>query len=112
MNPSQCIVNEYTVNQGIGPHIDRNIFGNTIVSLSLGDDTNYLMKKFRQNQISNNTTKEIEIPSRSLLILKNEARYNWTHSIPKRKFITQNGKKIKKKDNYRRISLTFRSISK
>lgn len=34
----QCIVNEYTRNQGIAPHIDSpSQFGDTIIGVSLGD---------------------------------------------------------------------------
>lgn len=104
--PTQCIINEYTQNQYISKHIDSPlIFGPIIVSLSLGEDTNfYFINTETKEKI------EIEVPRRSLLILKDEARYKWTHEIPKRKTYILNGNIIKKRENYRRISLTFRTM--
>lgn len=102
INAEQCIVNEYNINQGISKHIDSNDFGPVIVSLSLGDHTNFIFSK-------NGESITYEVPRRSLLIMTDESRYQWTHEIPKRKTYTLNGETIHKNDNYRRISMTFRT---
>jgi len=109
----QCIVNEYTKDQKIGKHIDgqrgnrSNIFGPIIVSISLLEDTNFIFTNTK-----NKEKVEIYIPRRSLLLMSSESRYTWTHEIPKRLSVNINGKNVKKNDNYRRISLTFRKTIK
>lgn len=83
--------------QGIASHIDCiPCFSDTICSLSLSGGcvmelTNYKEKRF------------IALQPRSLLILKNEARYKWQHGIAARK----SDNKIMRN---RRISLTFRKV--
>lgn len=91
-NPfEQLIINEYLNGQEITAHTDSLVFGNIIVGLSMNDDCDML---FQDN--TNQEKKIIKIPRRSLMIMKDNVRYNWKHSI---KF---NGK--------RRISCTFRHI--
>lgn len=104
INANQCIVNEYTIDQGISKHIDSSDFGPVVVSLSLNADTNFI---FRKGDI----IELIEVPRRSLLILAQEARYNWTHEIPKSKSYMIDGNKVFKDNDYRRISLTFRTVN-
>lgn len=100
----QCIINEYKNNQGIAPHIDSLIFGPTVASLSLNNDTvmtfNYKDKFY-----------DCFVPKRSLLILQDDARYKWTHSISKNTTVSYLDKKLVKQKNYRRISLTFRKVN-
>jgi|AntRauTorckE6833_2_1112554.scaffolds.fasta_scaffold77689_1 alkylated DNA repair dioxygenase AlkB len=104
INADQVIVNEYMADQGIGKHIDKpELFGSTIVSISLGAPTNFIFRRLKEMV-------EYELPARSLLIMSGPARYEWTHEIPKRKTVTVDGKRVKKDDDYRRISLTFRSV--
>ena len=108
---NQCIVNEYTQSQNIGKHIDgkrgnrENIFGPSIVSISLNEDTNFI---FRNTQ--NGEKVELFVPQRSLLLMTGESRYLWTHEIPRRNTVQKDGKNIKKGNDYRRISLTFRYV--
>lgn len=108
---NQCIVNEYTRDQKIGKHIDGkrgnrpNIFGPKIISISLTEDTNLIF--------CNPDTKEkveIYVPRRCMVVMTGDSRYIWTHEIPKRLSVNINGKNVKKGDNYRRVSLTFRSV--
>lgn len=102
--PDQAIINEYEPGQGISPHIDcEPCFGDTIISLSLGSSAvmNFESKPNSKEKI------EIFLEPRSLVVMKEESRYNFYHSIPARK-----------KDNIenhifhrtRRISVTFRKI--
>lgn len=107
----QCIVNEYYKLQGIGKHIDgkrgnrANIFGPVIVSISLNEDTNFIFT-------DTVTKKKVEVyaPRRSMIVMSGDSRYTWTHEIPKRSIVNNGDKVIRKEDNYRRISLTFRNI--
>lgn len=104
MNPVQCIVNEYTRSQGIAPHIDREVFGDRVIGLSIGADV--MMEFTRGDEIYN-----AWLPRRSLMVMSGESRSSWKHSIPKRvTYIDPNGTKITKPQDYRRISLTYREI--
>ncbi len=101
--PDQLIVNEYLAGQGIANHVDcEPCFGDTIVSLSLGSA--YVMDfihKYTKEKI------EVLLEPRSLVILKDEARYLWTHGIQGKKADIFNNQKQERKT---RISLTFRNI--
>jgi alkylated DNA repair dioxygenase AlkB len=99
--PEQLIINEYQPGQGISKHIDAPVFGEPIVSLSLGSHCVmvFTMKERRF---------EILLPPRSLLILSSESRWKWTHEIPSRKSDIVNGQVLKRT---RRISLTFRVLN-
>lgn len=104
--PDQCIVNEYYKDQVIGSHIDSEVFGPTIVSISLLEPCAMIFTKESER-------KEMTLMPRSLLILRDEARYKWKHEIPKRIRINMSDDSVyTKKEDYRRISLTFRSIAK
>ena len=102
--PDQVIVNEYEPGQGISSHIDcEPCFANMIVSLSLGsgcvmDFTNKLDK-----------TKKIPVwlAPRSIIVLRDEARYGWLHGIAPRKSDTWAGQTYERQ---RRVSLTFRKV--
>jgi len=92
MKPEQCIVNEYLNGQGISPHIDSLNFGPIICSLSLLEDENMIFERDEKKEC-------ILLPRRSLLVLKNDARYLYKHSL-----------RAKRKEGYRRISMTYRTI--
>jgi len=101
--PDQVIINEYLPGQGITPHIDcKPCFEDTIISISLGSAATMIF--------SNDITEEkipILLRRRSLVVLKNESRFIWKHSIPARKSDKIHGKTIKRS---RRVSLTFRKV--
>jgi|SRR4028118_1425327 Alkylated DNA repair protein len=107
--PDQVIVNEYLPGQGISPHIDCvPCFTDTIISLSLGSPC---VMEFK-----NTNTIPVLLEPRSLVVLKDDARYKWTHSIPARKIDKfpkaglsgqANEQRITRE---RRISLTFRKV--
>jgi len=100
--PDQVIVNEYQPGQGIAKHKDAVIFGEPVISLSLGSPCVMLFKK-------KNVTKSTVLAPRSLLILRGSSRWEWTHEIPARKIDIVDNKKIIRG---RRISLTFRWLNK
>ena len=95
--PDQVIINEYMPGQGITPHTDCiPCFSDTICSLSLGSRCAMELTKDKVKH-------SITLQARSLLILKNEARYKWQHGIIARK----SDNKIARN---RRMSLTFRKV--
>jgi len=106
--PDQIIVNEYTPGQGISKHIDHTKhFGDTIASLSLASTCVMDMINYNAPGIPKDTTIPIPMNPSSLIVLNENARYNWFHSIDKRKTDVIGGKKVARKT---RISLTFRNM--
>jgi len=99
----QLIVNEYKQGQGIATHIDcEPCFGDTIISLSLGSTCvlEFVNKK-------SNEKIDVLLEPRSLVVLKDDSRYKWTHGIVGRKSDIFNGSKFERST---RISLTFRNV--
>ncbi|CAK6970368.1 alkylated DNA repair protein alkB homolog 8 [Scomber scombrus] len=79
--PDQLTVNQYESGQGIPPHVDtHSAFEDTIMSLSLGAKT---VMEFRH---PNGRVVPVLLPGRSLLVMKGQSRYLWTHGITPRKF--------------------------
>ena len=101
--PDQLIVNEYEPGQGIAAHVDcEPCFGDTIASLSLLSTCTMRLRS-RQDK----SVRDIDLHPQSLLVLKGEARYGWTHEIAGRKNDIIEGCK---RPRGRRISLTFRKV--
>jgi alkylated DNA repair dioxygenase AlkB len=101
--PDQLIINEYEAGQGISHHIDcEPCFENHIISISL--ESGCVMEFIHTK---NKEKIELFLEPKSMILLKDEARYEWTHGIPARKTdIYNNQKKVRTT----RISLTFRNI--
>ena len=116
--PDQMIVNEYVPGQGISPHIDcEPCFGDTVLSLSLGSgclmdlihvESGNNSRNGKYSKYSKYDKKvSVELPRRSLLVMRDEARYEWQHGIAARKTDVINGRKVPRN---RRLSLTFRQV--
>lgn len=105
--PDQCIVNEYLRKENISPHIDQpEDFGPVVVSISLLEDTNFIFDLPNTKEKYN-----IFVPKRSVLAMTGDSRYKWRHSIPSRvTYVDSSGTKHTKSTNYRRISLTYRTV--
>jgi alkylated DNA repair dioxygenase AlkB len=102
--PDQLIVNEYLPGQGIAGHVDSvPCFGDTIFSLSLGSCCVMVFK-----HLGSPAVKELLLEPGSLLIMQDEARYDWKHGIPARKTDVYAGQTI---ERGRRLSLTLRSVT-
>lgn len=102
--PDQVIANEYVPGQGISAHIDcAPCFGPVIASLSLLSPCEMIFRK-----PGTTTTFSLVLTPRSLLILTDAARSQWTHEIPARKSDVVEGVKCVRG---RRVSLTFRTVS-
>lgn len=72
--PNSISINEYFPSQQITPHIDSPSSGDVIVVLSLLSDA--IMKfSFKEKTFS------VELKRRSLVVMKNEIRTRWMHSI-------------------------------
>ncbi|XP_036392859.1 alkylated DNA repair protein alkB homolog 8 [Megalops cyprinoides] len=81
VKPDQLTINQYEPGQGIPPHVDtHSAFEDTILSLSLGAKT---VMDFRH---PDGRSVAVVLPARSLLVMKGESRYLWTHGITPRKF--------------------------
>lgn len=101
--PDQLIVNEYKQGQGIASHIDcEPCFGDTIISLSLGSTC---VMEFTNKKTGEKI--EVLLEPRSLVVLKDDARYLWTHGIKGKKADFFKGVKYERTT---RISLTFRNV--
>jgi len=101
--PDQMIVNEYLPGQGIAPHIDcEPCFGNAVISISL---LSPIVMDFCH--VATRRKAEVLLEPRSLVVIADESRYEWTHGIAARKtdFFRQ-----EKFDRKLRISLTFRKV--
>ncbi len=101
--PDQMIVNEYLPGQGIAPHIDcEPCFSNTVISVSL---LSPIVMDFCH--VASRRRAEVLLEPRSLVVIAEDSRYDWTHGIAARKtdFFRQ-----EKMDRKLRISLTFRKV--
>ena len=102
--PDQVIVNEYEPGQGISSHIDcEPCFANMIVSLSLGSGCvmDFISKLDKAKKIP------VWLAPRSIIVLRDEARYKWLHGIAPRESDQWAGQKYERQ---RRVSLTFRKV--
>lgn len=102
--PDQVIVNEYLPGQGIANHIDcEPCFNDIVVSLSLASSC--IMQFTNKNNLQEIIP--ILLEPCSLVVLKQDARYNWMHGIKAVKTDNYYGQKIVRN---RRVSLTFRKV--
>lgn len=113
--PDQLTVNAYAPGQGIPPHVDTHSpFVEPIVSLSLGDG---VVMDFRRP--ATGAQRSVWLPARSLLVMRGEARYAWTHGITPRHMdvvpmagdatAAAGGLTVRAR-SAQRVSLTFRQL--
>jgi alkylated DNA repair dioxygenase AlkB len=98
----QMLVNEYLPGQGIALHRDYEPFDRTVVSLSL---LSACVMDFRH--VKSGRRESVLLEPRSLLVLSDEARYEWEHGIAARKNDRWEGVTIPRA---RRLSVTFRLL--
>jgi alkylated DNA repair dioxygenase AlkB len=72
--PNSISINEYLPGNSIAPHIDSLESGQIITIISLLSDAIMVFSK-------NDEQYKITIPSRSIMQLKDEIRFEWKHSI-------------------------------
>ena len=98
--PDQVIVNEYLGNQGIARHIDqKEHFADGIVMISLLEPWEMIFR----GPDGKSKIGRVLAPG-SVAAMHGDARYIWTHEIPRRKNEPGWGRRN------RRISLTFRKV--
>lgn len=100
--PQQLLVNEYEPGQGISRHIDSTLFAEPVITLSLGSGCIFVLTQ-------QSTRIELYLKPKTLIILRGDSRWKWTHEIPSRKSDLVDGVKIHRG---RRISLTYRFVKK
>jgi alkylated DNA repair dioxygenase AlkB len=100
----QMLVNEYLPGQGIALHRDYEPFDRTVASLSLLAPA---VMDFRH--ALNGRRESLLLAPRSLLILSDEARYEWEHGIARRKSDRWRGERLARG---RRLSVTFRLLKR
>ena len=102
--PDQAIVNEYVAGQGIAMHADRQCFGPTVATVSLGDAWRM---DLRPSGGKADTRVDILLEVGSALLMTGDARSRWFHGIAKRlKERTDHSSRPR----LRRLSLTFRTV--
>ncbi len=73
--PFGIAINEYKKGQKIGPHIDKDISGPIVTIISLGSVSTMVFKKKNEKDII------IDLTQKSIIQMKDEIRYKWTHEI-------------------------------
>lgn len=102
--PDQMTVTVYEPGAGIAPHVDcHSAFGVGIAALSLGSDSVMNFAAPGKDLASF----DIVLRRRALLIMRDEARYLYTHCIRERKFDRIDGEVVPRGT---RVSLTFRLV--
>jgi alkylated DNA repair dioxygenase AlkB len=100
----QMLINEYLPGQGIAFHLDYEPFDRTVVSLSL---LSACVMDFRH--VAGDRRESLLLEPRSLLVLSDEARYQWQHGIARRKNDKWQGETIRR---LRRLSVTYRLLKR
>ena len=100
--PNQLVANAYEPGTGFFDHIDQTVFGDVVVSVSLGSAC---VMRFTRTEVE--ASKEILLEPRSALVLAGEARLHWKHGIPPRMSDLWDGQEYVRG---RRVSLTFRAV--
>ncbi|CAG8634593.1 21439_t:CDS:2 [Cetraspora pellucida] len=104
-NMEQLTVQHYPIGTGIPPHVDsHSSFGPIVLAFSLESPVIMEFKNLQTGVIVN-----IDLPERSLMILKDEARYTWSHAIRARKSDLLEDGRVRERN--KRVSLTLRTIN-
>lgn len=110
--PQYCIVNHYTSSQGISAHTENFSFAEPIVGLSLlgacsmrfhellAPDGGSVRSGKAQRAKRTGRRVDVWLPARSLLVMREEARWRWQHEIVRS--VKGRG------EGWERVSLTFR----
>jgi alkylated DNA repair dioxygenase AlkB len=107
--PTQCLVNEYTGVQAIRRHVDNvDCFGDIVCGLSLRDPVWMILRSVKNPDVSVSFLCE----RRSMYVWTDEVRFEWRHGITPHKqvYLPETNEVIRRDENYKRISLTFREI--
>lgn len=100
--PNQLVANAYPAGTGIFDHVDQQVFGSVVISLSLASTC-----VMRFTRSASNDSEDLLLEPRSIVVLKDDARWHCTHGIPARRSDTWKGREYVRG---RRVSLTFRAV--
>jgi alkylated DNA repair dioxygenase AlkB len=100
--PTQLVVNEYQPGIGIFDHVDQDVFGDVVISVSLGSTS-----VMRFTRTEPDESRELVLEPKSVLVLTKDARWLWKHGIPGRVSDLWDGREYVRS---RRVSLTFRTV--
>ena len=105
--PDQVIVNEYVGDQAISKHVDAETsFADGIAMISLLESWEMVFREKKKPR-----RKESQwLDRRSAAVMTGDARYHWTHEIPKRKSEPKRMGERGRVKRGRRLSLTFRKV--
>jgi len=114
---NQVLANEYLENAGIGLHVEDPAAGDVVVTLSLISPVQFTLQRAVDGKPQHKTVRNKEdcvkilLEPRSLLILSGESRHGYAHCIRQSRLVPlRDGEVLRRSDDYRRVSLTFRSI--
>src|SRR5262245_4787428 len=96
------VANDYTPGSGFFAHTDQVVFGDVVVSVSLGSTC-----VMRFSHGASGRTGELLLEARSVLVLSEDARWAWRHEIPAR---TGDRWLDVERPRSRRVSLTFHVV--
>jgi alkylated DNA repair dioxygenase AlkB len=100
--PNQLVANEYPPGAGLFDHIDQTVFGDVVISISLGSTC-----VMRFSRSDSEDSHELLLEPASVLVFSGEARTEWKHGIPARSSDMWDGCEYPRS---RRVSLTFRAV--
>jgi alkylated DNA repair dioxygenase AlkB len=100
--PNQLVANDYPPGAGMFDHIDQEVFGDVVLSVSLGSTSAMQFTRVEPGAID-----ALLLAPKSLLVLSGEARFGWKHGIPARISDVWDGREYPRS---RRVSLTFRAV--
>ena len=104
--PDQLTVNIYEPGQGIAPHVDNpNAFDDYVISVSLMSDLSMVFRQQHKKKMS-----QLCLRANSVLVLRGESRFEWSHAIAERKhdLMTDLDGHVRVNVRSKRVSLTFR----
>lgn len=115
--PEYCIVNEYKSTHGISAHVENFTFAEPVCSLTLHDGDHMRFHELKtahdgsvrsgKSRLAKRTGRRVDVwlPSRSLAVLRGDARYKWQHEIVR----SRTGRVASRPgEEWKRTSLTFR----
>jgi len=100
--PNQLVANEYQPGAGMFDHVDQAVFGEVVISVSLGSTC--IMRFSRPDS---DAVHDLLLEPRSVLVLSGDVRWQWKHGIPARTADLWKGRELIRS---RRVSLTFRAV--
>jgi len=116
--PSQILINEYRERLGIASHFENfEAFGPIILTISLVSPIFMTLKKPTERTNACAMYQDIQkilLEPRSLLVMQDDARYDYRHGISKYRWIRlsafDKNEDICRDDDYQRVSVTLRHV--